>query len=169
LLTWAAPSRWKRPRILRTCCSLYPYPDGYPDHPGTCGRQPRAVGPGQHARGAGHAQEPLVTPPRYATLESVRSIHRPSMGLLRRPTPGEIVEGGRLGRPCGPGAHSRASQKARLRLRRQSHIHLPYQHIPAWLALVRPDAHRPPTGRLGHRNDPQPCHPTPPVWQAPPG
>jgi len=30
------------------------------------------------------------------------------MGLLRRPTPGEIVEGGRLGRPCGPGAHSRA-------------------------------------------------------------
>jgi hypothetical protein len=35
-------------------------------------------------------------------------IHCPSMGLLRRPTPGEIVEGGRLGRPCGPGAHSRA-------------------------------------------------------------
>jgi hypothetical protein len=33
---------------------------------------------------------------------------RPSMGLLRRPTPGEIMEGGRLGRPCGPGAHSRA-------------------------------------------------------------
>src|SRR4029453_1392066 len=30
------------------------------------------------------------------------------MGLLRRPTPGEIVEGGRLGRPCGPGAHSHA-------------------------------------------------------------
>jgi hypothetical protein len=26
------------------------------------------------------------------------------MGLLRRPTPGETVEGGRLGRPCGPAA-----------------------------------------------------------------
>src|SRR5829696_7393102 len=48
------------------------------------------------------------SPPRYATLESARSIDRPSMGLLRRPTPGEIVEGGRLGRPCGPGALSRA-------------------------------------------------------------
>jgi hypothetical protein len=32
----------------------------------------------------------------------------PSMGLLRRPTPGEIMEGGRFSRPCGPGAHSRA-------------------------------------------------------------
>jgi hypothetical protein len=42
------------------------------------------------------------------------------MGLLRRPTPGEIVEGGRLARPCGPGAHSRAFQKTRLRLRRHS-------------------------------------------------
>jgi hypothetical protein len=34
----------------------------------------------------------------------------PSMGLLRRPTPGEIVEDGRLGRPCGRArfrAHSR--------------------------------------------------------------
>jgi hypothetical protein len=30
------------------------------------------------------------------------------MGLFRRPTPGEIVEDGRLGRPCGLGAHSRA-------------------------------------------------------------
>jgi hypothetical protein len=30
------------------------------------------------------------------------------MGLLRRPTPGEIMEGGRLSRPCGPGALSRA-------------------------------------------------------------
>ena len=44
------------------------------------------------------------------------------MGLLRRPTPGEIVEGGRLGRPYGPGAHSRASQKTNLRLRRHSRI-----------------------------------------------
>ena len=58
--------------------------------------------------GQGHAQKPRVTLPRYATLESARSIHRPSMGLIRRPTPGGIVEGGRLGRPCGPGAHSRA-------------------------------------------------------------
>jgi len=38
----------------------------------------------------------------------------PSMGLLRRPTPGEIVEGGRFSRPCGPGALSRASQKTQL-------------------------------------------------------
>jgi hypothetical protein len=42
------------------------------------------------------------------------------MGLLRRPTPGEIVVDGRLSRPCGPGAHSRASQKTNLRLRRHS-------------------------------------------------
>jgi hypothetical protein len=35
-------------------------------------------------------------------------IHRPSMGLLRRPTPGEIMEGGQFTRPCGPGALSRA-------------------------------------------------------------
>jgi hypothetical protein len=41
---------------------------------------------------------------------SVQAIHRPSTGCLRRPTPGEIVEGGRLGQPCGPGPHSRASQ-----------------------------------------------------------
>jgi hypothetical protein len=39
------------------------------------------------------------------------------MGLLRRPTPGEKVEGGRLSRPYGPGAHSRASKKSSLRLR----------------------------------------------------
>jgi hypothetical protein len=32
------------------------------------------------------------------------------MGLLRRPTPGEIVEGGRCNRPCEPGAQSCASQ-----------------------------------------------------------
>jgi hypothetical protein len=46
------------------------------------------------------------------------------MGLLRRPTPGEIVEDGRFSRPCGPGAHSRASQKTNLRLRRHSRIPL---------------------------------------------
>ena len=39
-------------------------------------------------------------------LESARSIHRPSTGLLRRPTPSQIMEGGRLGRLCGPGALS---------------------------------------------------------------
>jgi hypothetical protein len=35
--------------------------------------------------------------PRYGTLESARLIHCPSVGLLRRPTPGEIVKGGQLG------------------------------------------------------------------------
>jgi len=35
-----------------------------------------------------------------------------------------------------------------------SRIHLPYQHIPAWLALVLSDGYRPPTCRLGHRHDP---------------
>ena len=44
------------------------------------------------------------------------------MGLLRRPTPGEIVEDGRLGRPCGPGAHSRVLAENQLRLRRHSRI-----------------------------------------------
>src|SRR6266542_33157 len=39
--------------------------------------------------------------------ESVRSIDRPSMGLLRRPTLGEIVEDGRFNRSYGLGAHSR--------------------------------------------------------------
>jgi hypothetical protein len=33
------------------------------------------------------------------------------MGLLRRPTTSGIVEDGRLGRPCGPGAPSRTSRK----------------------------------------------------------
>ena len=63
-----------------------------------------------------------MTPPRYATLESVRSIQSPSMGLLRRPTTSEIVEDGRFSRPYGPGAHSRASKKTNLWLRRHSHI-----------------------------------------------
>ena len=44
-------------------------------------------------------------------------MHRPSMGLLRRPTTSKIVEDGRFSRPCGPGAHSRASEKTSLRLR----------------------------------------------------
>ena len=44
------------------------------------------------------------------------------MGLLRRPTPGGIVEDGRLGRPCGPGALRAQLEKTGLRLRRHSHI-----------------------------------------------
>src|SRR5215218_6428387 len=74
----------------------------------------------RRSAGQGHGQKPPVTLPRYATLESARSIHRPSMGLLRRPTPGEIVEGGRLGRPYGPGALRAQSEKTSLRLRRHS-------------------------------------------------
>src|SRR5215207_3680916 len=66
----------------------------------------------RRSAGQGHAHKPRVTLPRYAMLESTRSIHRPSMGLLRRPTPGEIVEGGRFSRPCGPGALSPAISKA---------------------------------------------------------
>jgi hypothetical protein len=44
------------------------------------------------------------------------------------------MEDGRLGRPCGPGAHSRAFPETRLRLRRQSRIQLPYhlQHYWRW-------------------------------------
>jgi len=44
------------------------------------------------------------------------------MGLLRRPTPGGIVEDGRLGRPCGPGALCAQLEKTNLRLRRHAHI-----------------------------------------------
>jgi hypothetical protein len=44
------------------------------------------------------------------------------MGLLRRPTPGEIMEDGRFSRPYGPGAPSCASEKTNLRLRRHPHI-----------------------------------------------
>ena len=69
---------------------------------------------------AGFGPFPLVR--RSAGQESVWLIESPSMGLLRRPTPGEIVEDGRFSRPCGPGAHSRASQKTNLRLRRHSDI-----------------------------------------------
>jgi hypothetical protein len=44
------------------------------------------------------------------------------MGLLRRPTPGGIVEDGRFSRPCGPGALRAQLEKTNLRLRRHSHI-----------------------------------------------
>ena len=89
-----------------------PYHDGYSDpyHDGYTGdRVPVGAGlsPFTLVRtlaGQGKAQKPRVTLPRYATLESARSIHCPSMGLLRRPTPGDIVEGGRFSRPCGSGA-----------------------------------------------------------------
>ena len=49
-------------------------------------------------------------------------IRSPSMGLLRRPPTGEIVEDGRLGRPCRPGALRAQSEKTNLRLRRHTHI-----------------------------------------------
>ena len=81
-------------------------------------------------------------PPRYATRSP------PDRFIARRWAPpsahsGQNEEGGRLGRPCGPGAHSRASQKTRLRLRCRSRIQLPYhlQHCWRWSC---PDAHRPP-------------------------
>jgi hypothetical protein len=51
-------------------------------------------------------------PLRYVGVRPIDS--SPVDGLLCRPTPGEIVEGGRLGRPCGPGAHSRAISETQL-------------------------------------------------------
>jgi hypothetical protein len=50
----------------------------------------------------GHRAVSVSAPLRYE--ESVWPIEGPSMGLLRRPTPGEIVEGERFSRPYGPGA-----------------------------------------------------------------
>jgi hypothetical protein len=87
---------WTVPRRGPLIPPLMGPPEGW----GPCGRRPRLVCPGQTLR---------------ATWESARSIHCPSMGLLRRPTPGEIVEGGRLGRPCGPGVLSRAISENHLR------------------------------------------------------
>src|SRR5215218_7251318 len=71
------------------------------------------------------------------------------MGLLRRPTPGEIVEGGRLGRPYGPGAPSRA-------IREDQFAAAPWGCQP-WVAAesMRPryGAHgMPVTRRLSNRN-----------------
>jgi hypothetical protein len=88
------------------------------------------------------------------SLETVRSIDRPSMGLLRQPTTSKIMEDGRWAGPTVRARIRAHSQKTNLRLRCQSHIQLPYQHIPACWRSSCPDAHRPPTGRLGHRNDP---------------
>jgi hypothetical protein len=86
--------------------------------------------------------------------ETARSMESPSMGLLRRPTTSEIVEDGRLGRSCG---------RARIR----PHLRKPgcgYAANPAFNCRTSTsqhgwrwscaDAHRPPTCRLGHRNDP---------------
>ena len=75
--------------------------------------------------GQGHARFLRVTLPRYATLESVWPIESPWMGLLRRPTTGEIMEDGRLGRPCGPGALRAQLEKTNLRLRRHSMFRTP--------------------------------------------
>jgi hypothetical protein len=51
---------------------------------------------------SGRARPPL------APLESVWLIQRPSIGPFVGPLRAKIVEGGRLGGPCGPGALSRA-------------------------------------------------------------
>src|SRR5919106_6280 len=98
----------------------------------------------RRSAGQGHGQKPPVTLPRYATLESARSIQRPSMGLLRRPTPGEIVEGGRLGRPCGPGALRAQLEKTNLRLRRHFHI-WPDRFLPS--AVLHRENRRGPSAR----------------------
>src|SRR4029453_18235239 len=106
----------------------------------------------RRSAGQGHGQKPPVTLPRFATLESARSIHCPSMGLLRRPTPGEIVEGGRFSRPYGPGALSRAiseNQPAAAPLRRISRgavaVGRGYQSTSLW-GRPPPDPGPPGTG-----------------------
>jgi hypothetical protein len=101
----------------------------------------RSFGLVRRSRGRVTRDLQRVTLPRYATLESARSIQRPSMGLLRRPTPGEIVRADdqpalRAGRAIA------RIPKTRLRLRRQSHIQLPDQHIPHGWRWCCPDAHR---------------------------
>ena len=68
--------------------------------------------------GLGRGQTPLVTLPRYATLESARSIHRPSMGLFRRPTPGKKRRTDNWVGPAGRARIRAHSQKTNLRLRR---------------------------------------------------
>jgi hypothetical protein len=64
----------------------------------------------------------------------------PSMGLLRRPTPGEIMEDGRFHGPYGPGAHSRAIPENQPTLRRHSHISSRYGANCIYLiwSLMRP-------------------------------
>src|SRR5215211_5464705 len=124
----------------------------------------------RRSAGQGHGQKPPVTLPRYATLESVWPIESPSMGLLRRPPTSKIVEDGRFSRPYGPGAHSRASEKTRLRLRRPT-PHCRWEVLLvtvkarlSGLCLVRSrlsprsrsvsTSLSVPTGRAGHRHRP---------------
>jgi hypothetical protein len=103
----------------------------------------------RRSAGQGHGHKPRVTPPRYATLESARSIQRPSMGLLRRPTPGEIVEGGRLSRPCGPGAHSRAISENQFAASPPlPHFSKPYLSLTRTVAFSGPRSVRPETSGL---------------------
>jgi hypothetical protein len=72
------------------------------------------------------------------------------MGLLRRPTTSGIVEDGRLGRPCGPGAPSRASQTPNLRLRRTQHFARPFR-LGKLLRLLEGAHQRRPRSRLAGR------------------
>src|SRR5688572_12437375 len=98
----------------------------------------------RRSAGQGHGQNPPVTLPRFATLESARSIQRPSMGLLRRPTPGEIVEGGRLCRPCGPGTHSRAISENQFAASPPiPHFSKPYLSLTRTVAFSGPRSVRP--------------------------
>jgi hypothetical protein len=81
---------------------------------------------------------------RSATLESARSIQRPSMGLLRRPTPGGIMEGGRFSRPCGPGAHSRAISENQFAASPPiPHFSKPYLSLTRTVAFSGPRSVRP--------------------------
>jgi hypothetical protein len=57
-------------------------------------------------------------PLRYVGVHPI--IHRPSMSLLRRPTPGEIMEGGRFARPLRAGRAIARNLRNQLRLRRHS-------------------------------------------------
>jgi hypothetical protein len=142
-------------------------PDGYPGHPGTWGTGPLAVCPGQNARGAGSraqtARDPA--PLRYvgvrltdpAPVDGPPSSAHDEQNYGRR-TIGPALRAGRAF------AHP---QKTSLRLRRQFHIQLPYQHPSRVGAgpvrmLTAANVAASATGTT-----PQPCHPTPPAWQAP--
>src|SRR6266508_3463789 len=66
------------------------------------------------------------------------------MGLLRRPTPGEIVEGGRLSRPCGPGTHSRAISENQFAASPPiPHFSKPYLSLTRTVAFSGPRSVRP--------------------------
>jgi hypothetical protein len=76
------------------------------------------MGPPRGEGGKGYRPRILLAGQKLAGREPVWPIESPSRGLHSRPATSEIVEDGRSGRPCGPGAHSRASEKTSLRLRR---------------------------------------------------